>query len=84
MDAYQKAIIVLTALYFLSVRSEAVIDYLMANTHELMYSFDNWVSLYKAICLNGTPFLGLKNKEGAKRGQHTTEQKNLDGGPIIR
>ena len=73
--------ILLTALFFLCVRSERGLAYFMNSKSRLVGSFDGWCSFYSAVCLHATPFFGLSEKKS--RSKHTTEQKTWSAGWVL-
>jgi hypothetical protein len=78
-----KAHILLTALFFLAVRSERVLKYLRGNVEFLLCDFDSYCTLWKAVCEGRSPFIGLKDGDRAKRSQHTSEQKTWGAGHLL-
>ena len=79
---HDKAMLLLTALFFLSVRSECVLKYLIDTPDHLLTRFDEWVAMYRHVCLESTPMIGLKEDPRKKRNQHTTEQKTHTAGHL--
>ena len=80
-----KAGILLSALFFLCVRGERPLQWLLDNPDKLFDRFDYWTDFYRAACLDDTPYFGLKadNKKKQKRGQHTTEQITRSAGQAL-
>jgi hypothetical protein len=75
-----RCVLLLTALFFLSVRSESVLAFLLSNPDCLLHGFDDFGTIWKGVVQQGTVFIGLKASKRAKRNQHTTEQKTWSVG----
>ena len=76
-----KRVILLTALFFLSVRSEAALTYFMADTSRLLRDIFDFGRLYQSVALPSTPFIGLRGNKN--KGVHTTEQKTRGAGLLL-
>ena len=71
-DIQERAMIVLTALYILCVRSEKALQYFSSNSNVLLDSFEAWAEFYKRVCLHDTPMYGLKVHPRRKRNFRST------------
>ena len=72
--------ILLTALFFLCVRSQRALDYMSANPEFLLSSMEQLTKLYNAVCLSFNEFFGMKEQN---RNKHSSEQKLWTAGMAL-
>jgi hypothetical protein len=81
-DLGRQSSILLTALFFLAVRSKQVLAFLLEHPDFLLTDMERFSRLYEATVIQtGSPFIGLT--PGVARGKHTTEQKLWGAGELL-
>lgn len=73
--------ILLTALFFLSVRSAQAVDFFVSNPDCLLRDFGSFARMWSQLCEATGPYFGLQRDR--PHALHTTEQKTVGAGKLL-